>query len=132
VADLKKWGPILYQEMKKLPQIKDVNTDQQNGGLQASLNYDRRTAARLGITPQLIDQSLYGAFGQAQVSTIYTSLNQYHVVMEAAPQYTQSPWGWNRFMSIPLVETAFLWKPSSERQTRLRHSRSTTTGFFPQ
>ncbi|HEV3421906.1 MAG TPA: efflux RND transporter permease subunit [Candidatus Acidoferrum sp.] len=93
VADLKKWGPILYQEMKKLPQIKDVNTDQQNGGLQASLNYDRRTAARLGITPQLIDQSLYGAFGQAQVSTIYTSLNQYHVVMEVAPQYTQSPLG---------------------------------------
>ncbi|HWY55391.1 MAG TPA: efflux RND transporter permease subunit [Terriglobales bacterium] len=93
VADLKKWGPILYQEMKKLPQIKDVNTDQQNGGLQASLNYDRRTAARLGITPQLIDQSLYGAFGQAQVSTIYTSLNQYHVVMEVAPQYTQNPLG---------------------------------------
>jgi multidrug efflux pump len=93
VADLNTWGPILYQEMEKLPQIKDVNIDQQNGGLQASLNYDRRTAARLGITPQLIDQSLYGAFGQAQVSTIYTSLNQYHVVMEAAPQYTQSPLG---------------------------------------
>jgi multidrug efflux pump len=93
VADLNKWGPILYQEMEKLPQIKDVNIDQQNGGLQASLNYDRRTAARLGITPQLIDQSLYGAFGQAQVSTIYSSLNQYHVVMEAASQYTQSPLG---------------------------------------
>jgi len=93
VADLNTWGPILYQEMEKLPQIKDVNIDQQNGGLQASLTYDRRTAARLGITPQLIDQSLYGAFGQAQVSTIYTSLNQYHVVMEAAPQYTQSPLG---------------------------------------
>jgi multidrug efflux pump len=93
VADLNQWGPILYEEMKKLPQIKDVNTDQQNGGLETSLNYDRRTAARLGITPQLIDQSLYGAFGQAQVSTIYTSLNQYHVVMEAAPQYTQSPLG---------------------------------------
>jgi multidrug efflux pump len=91
VADLNRWGPILYEEMKKLPQIKDVNIDQQNVGLQASLNYDRRTAARLGITPQLIDQSLYGAFGQAQVSTIYTSLNQYHVVMEAAPQYAQSP-----------------------------------------
>jgi multidrug efflux pump len=90
VADLNTWGPILYQEMEKLPQIKDVNIDQQNGGLQASLNYDRRTAARLGITPQLIDQSLYGAFGQAQVSTIYTSLNQYHVVMEVAPQYAQS------------------------------------------
>jgi multidrug efflux pump len=93
VADLNTWGPILYQEMGKLPQIKDVNIDQQNGGLQASLTYDRRTAARLGITPQLIDQSLYGAFGQAQVSTIYTSLNQYHVVMEAARQYTQNPLG---------------------------------------
>jgi multidrug efflux pump len=93
VADLNTWGPIFYQEMEKLPQIKDVNIDQQNRGLQASLTYDRRTAARLGITPQLIDQSLYGAFGQAQVSTIYTSLNQYHVVMEAAPQYTQSPLG---------------------------------------
>jgi multidrug efflux pump len=101
VADLNQWGPILYQEMKKLPQIKDVNTDQQNGGLQASLNYDRRTAARLGITPQLIDQSLYGAFGQAQVSTIYTSLNQYHVVMEAAPQYTQSPLGMNSIYVHP-------------------------------
>src|SRR3984893_13546768 len=93
VADLNTWGPILNQEMKKLAQIKDVNIDQQNGGLQASLKYDRRTAARLGITPQLTDQSLYGAFGQAQVSTIYTSLNQYHVVMEAAPQYAQSPLG---------------------------------------
>jgi len=93
VADLNTWGPILYQEMEKLPQIKDVNIDQQNGGLQASLTYDRPTAARLGITPQLIDQSLYGAFGQAQVSTIYTSLNQYHVVMEVAPQYAQSPLG---------------------------------------
>jgi multidrug efflux pump len=101
VADLKKWGPILYQEMKKLPQIKDVNTDQQNGGLQTSLNYDRRTAARLGITPQLIDQSLYGTFGQAQVSTIYTSLNQYHVVIEAAPQYTQSPLGMNSIYVHP-------------------------------
>jgi multidrug efflux pump len=93
VTDLNQWGPILYREMKKLPEIKDVNIDQQNGGLQAALKYDRRTAARLGITPQLIDQSLYGAFGQAQVSTIYTSLNQYHVVMEAAPQYRQSPLG---------------------------------------
>jgi len=93
VADLNAWGPILYQQMEKLPQIKDVNIDQQNRGLQASLTYDRRTAARLGITPQLIDQSLYGAFGQAQVSTIYTSLNQYHVVMEVAPQFAQSPLG---------------------------------------
>jgi multidrug efflux pump len=131
VADLKKWGPILYQEMKKLPQIKDVNIDQQNGGLQTSLNYDRRTAARLGITPQLIDQSLYGAFGQAQVSTIYTSLNQYHVVMEAAPQYTQSPLGMESIYvhpsggnSVPL--DAFVRKTNSTSPLSVNHD-----GLFP-
>jgi multidrug efflux pump len=101
VADLNQWGPILYREMKKVPQLKDVNIDQQNGGLQTMVNYDRPTAARLGITPQLIDQSLYGAFGQAQVSTIYTSLNQYHVVMEAAPQYTRYPLGMNSIYVHP-------------------------------
>jgi len=101
VADLNQWGPTMYREMKKLPQLKDVNIDQQNGGLQTMVHYDRPTAARLGITPQLIDQSLYGAFGQAQVSTIYTSLNQYHVVMEAAPQYTRSPLGMNSIYVHP-------------------------------
>jgi multidrug efflux pump len=93
VEDLNKWGPVLYQRMKRLPMIKDLYIDQQNAGFQSIVNYDRPTAARLGITPQLVDQSLYGAFGQAQVSTIYTSLNQYHVVMEAAPPHTQSPLG---------------------------------------
>jgi multidrug efflux pump len=93
VEDLNKWGPVFYQKMKKLPMIKDLYIDQQNAGFQSIVNYDRPTAARLGITPQLVDQSLYGAFGQAQVSTIYTSLNQYHVVMEAALQHTQSPLG---------------------------------------
>src|SRR3984885_15473546 len=77
--------------MRKLSMIKDVSIDQQNSGLEALIEYDRPTAARFGITPELVDQSLYGAFGQAQVSTIYTSLNQYHVVMEAASEYTQSP-----------------------------------------
>ena len=101
VADLNKWGPNLYQEMRKLSELKDVNIDQQDGGLQTAVSYDRRTAARLGITPQLIDQSLYGAFGQAQISTIYTSLNQYHVVMEAAPQYTESPLGMNSIYVHP-------------------------------
>jgi len=91
VSDLNTWGPLVYQEMTKLPVIKDVDIDQQNRGLTALVNYDRSTAARFGITPQLIDQSLYGAFGQAQVSTIYTSLNQYHVVMEAAPEHTRNP-----------------------------------------
>jgi multidrug efflux pump len=101
VADLNEWGPILCQEMRKLSELKDVNIDQQNGGLQTAVSYDRRTAARLGITPQLVDQSLYGAFGQAQISTIYTSLNQYHVVMEAARQYTQNPLGMNSIYVHP-------------------------------
>ncbi len=71
--------------------IADVNSDQQNRGLEAMVDYDRETAARFGISPQLIDNTLYDAFGQRQVSTMYTSLNQYHVVMEAAPQYWQNP-----------------------------------------
>ena len=95
LEDLVKWGPRLLQEMRKLPGFTDVNSDQQNNGLQASLVYDRATAARMGITPQMIDTTLYENFGQAQVSTMYTSLNQYHVVLEAAPQYWQSPLGLN-------------------------------------
>jgi multidrug efflux pump len=89
--DLVKWGPILLAQMRKLSMLTDVNTDQQNSGLQAELVYDRATASRLGITPQMIDNTLYEAFGQAEVSTMYTPLNQYHVVMEVAPQFWQSP-----------------------------------------
>ena len=91
--DLNKWGPILLQQMRKVPALTDVNSDQQNSGLQASLVYDRPTASRLGITPQMIDDTLYDAFGQRQVSTMYTQLNQYHVVMEVEPQFWQSPEG---------------------------------------
>jgi len=93
VQDLAKWGPILLAEMKKLPGFQDVNTDAQNNGLQEVLAYDRPTAARLGITPSSLDSSLYGAFGQSEVSIIYTELNQYYVVLEVAPQYWQGPEG---------------------------------------
>ncbi len=89
--DLVKWGPILLQQMRKEHILTDVNTDQQNSGLQASLVYDRETASRVGITPKQLDTTLYEAFGQSQVSTMYTPLNQYHVVMEVAPQFWQSP-----------------------------------------
>jgi multidrug efflux pump len=91
IQDLAHWGPILLQNMEKLPDLEDVNTDQQNGGLQDMLNYDRVTAARLGQTAQSLDSSLYSAFGQSPVSVIYTQLNQYYVVMEVAPQYWQNP-----------------------------------------
>jgi multidrug efflux pump len=95
VQDLSKWGPILLAAMKKLPGLQDVNSDQQNGGLQELVTYDRTTAARLGMTAQSLDSSLYSAFGQAEVSIIYTQLNQYYVVLEVAPQYWQSPQGLN-------------------------------------
>ncbi len=93
VDDLVQWGPIIFNQMRKLRDLTDVDTDQQNSGLEARLVYDRRTAARMGITTQLMDSTLYSAFGQSQVSTMYTSLNQYHVVMEVAPQYWQNPQG---------------------------------------
>jgi multidrug efflux pump len=93
IPDLAKWGPILMENMAKLPGLQDVNTDQQNGGLEEMLDYDRVTAARLGQTPQTLDSALYSAFGQQEVSVIYTQLNQYYVVMEVAPQYWKSPDG---------------------------------------
>jgi multidrug efflux pump len=93
VQDLSQWGPILLNEMKKLPGLQDVNSDQQNGGLEELINYDRTTSAKLGITAQALDSSLYSAFGQSEVSIIYTQLNQYYVVLEVAPQYWQSPEG---------------------------------------
>jgi len=89
--DLLGFAPGMLNELRKIPIITDVNSDQQNRGLQASVTYDRATAARFGISPQLIDNTLYDAFGQRQVSTMYTPLNQYHVIMEAAPQFWQDP-----------------------------------------
>ena len=93
VRGLSKWGPIITSEMQHLPGFQDVSSDQQNGGLDELLTYDRVTAAKLGITAQSLDSTLYGAFGQSEVSIIYTQLNQYYVVLEVAPQYWQSPEG---------------------------------------
>ncbi|HTU36036.1 MAG TPA: multidrug efflux RND transporter permease subunit [Candidatus Acidoferrum sp.] len=102
IADLQKWGPILLDKMHGLPGFTEVNSDQQDDGLQAHLTYDRATASRLGISPQQLDQTLYDAFGQAQVSVMYTALNQYHVVMEVAPQFWQGPQGLNYvYISTP-------------------------------
>jgi multidrug efflux pump len=91
VNELRKWAPLLQNALQDAPEMTDVNTDQQVKGLQMSLVIDRPTAARLGVTTANIDSALYLAFGQAQVSTIYAAANQYRVVMEAAPQYWQSP-----------------------------------------
>jgi multidrug efflux pump len=89
--ELATWAPRVLKRLRALPELTDVNTDQQDAGLQASLTIDRDTASRLHISPQLIDDTLYDAFGQRQVSITYTQLNQYHVVMEVAPRYWQHP-----------------------------------------
>ena len=93
VKQLNDWAPRVYTTLRSLSVLADVNSDQQTKGLEASLVIDRRTASRLGVSSQAIDNTLYDAFGQRQVSTMYTPLNQYHVVMEADPSYWQSPDG---------------------------------------
>src|ERR1700683_1395612 len=85
------WAPKILAELQAIPQLTQVNSDQQNNGLETNITIDRATAARFGLTVRQIDKHLYDAFGQRQVSTIYNPLNQYHVVMEAAPQYWQNP-----------------------------------------
>jgi multidrug efflux pump len=91
LEELTTWAPRMLRRLRELPQLVDVNSDQQDKGLQASLVIDRDTASRLGITAQLIDNTLYDAFGQRQVAITYTLLNQYHVVMEVAPRFWQRP-----------------------------------------
>jgi multidrug efflux pump len=91
LKDLNDWAPRVLRRLREIPQLADVNSDQQDRGLEASLLIDRDTASRLGVTAQVIDNTLYDAFGQRQVSTLYAQLNQYHVVMEVAPQYWQNP-----------------------------------------
>jgi multidrug efflux pump len=131
VNDLAHWGPLLLAQMKRLPGLQDVNSDQQNGGLEEYVTYDRTTAARLGLTPASLDTSLYDSFGQAEVSVIYTQLNQYYVVLEVAPQYFQSPNGLNftypaasvnGFTPIKAVSTA----RASTTPIQVNH-----TGVFP-
>jgi len=93
LEDLSKWGPTLLDQMRKLRGFTEVNSDQQNSGLQASLVYDRPTAARMGVSTAMIDNTLYDAFGQAQVSLTFTSMNQYPVIMEVQRQFWQNPSG---------------------------------------
>jgi multidrug efflux pump subunit AcrB len=89
--DLNRWTPMLVSKLKKIPQLKDVGSDQLNHGLQAGVIVDRDAAARLGISPQVIDDTLYDAFGQRQVSVVYKRYNQHHVILEVNPAYLESP-----------------------------------------
>ncbi|HEX6467164.1 MAG TPA: efflux RND transporter permease subunit, partial [Terriglobales bacterium] len=91
LTDLRAWAPKIMQKLHTLPDLRDVSTDQQERGLDALVVVDRDTAARLGITPQQVDEVLYDSFGQRQVSTMYRQLNQYHVVMEVDPRFQKDP-----------------------------------------
>jgi multidrug efflux pump len=91
LTELNTWAPRVEQKLRTLPLLADVSSDQQDRGLQSTVVFDRSTASRLNISPQLIDDTLYDAFGQRQVSIMYTSLNQYHVVMEVEPRFWQRP-----------------------------------------
>jgi multidrug efflux pump len=91
MAQLALWSGKLLEQLRHAPQLQDVATDQQNGGLRADLSIDRDTASRFGITAQTVDDTLYSAFGQRQVSTIFTQLNQYHVILELQPKWRQNP-----------------------------------------
>ncbi|MGA3127355.1 MAG: efflux RND transporter permease subunit, partial [Candidatus Korobacteraceae bacterium] len=131
VKDLTKWGPVLLTEMKRLPGLQDVSSDQQNGGLEELMTYDRVTAAKLGLTAKSLDSALYGAFGQSEVSIIYTQLNQYYVILEVAPQYWQSPEGLKDIYlqtssrgNIPLLTVA-------KGQTNTTPLAISHTGLFP-
>jgi multidrug efflux pump len=132
--DLAQWGPVMLEEIRRLPGFIDVSSDQQNGGLAELVEYDRARAARLGLTAQALDTGLYNSFGQAQVSLIYAPSNQYYVVLEAAPEYWQTPDGLKSvyFQSnsagvtgeIPLSTTA-RWHANTT-PLAVNH-----TGFFP-
>jgi multidrug efflux pump len=90
-GELTHWTNLLMAKLQKLPALRDLATDQQTGAMTEQLVIDRPTASRMGITPQMIDETLYDAFGQREVSTLYTQLNQYHVVLEVMPQFQQTP-----------------------------------------
>jgi multidrug efflux pump len=137
VTDLSTWGPKLFAEMKKLPGLQDVNSDQQNGGLDELLHYDRVTAAKLGQTAQSLDQGIYSAFGQSEVSIIYTQLNQYYVVLEVDPKYSQSPEGLKNIYFHPPGSSSVTASGNAPLLTMATSQTNTTplalnhTGLFP-
>ena len=121
--DLNKWAPRLLDKLRTLPELRDQNSDQQDKGLQAKLVIDRDTASRMGITPTTLDNALYDAFGQRQVSTMYRPLNQYHVVMEVAPQYQQTPEALQNIYLRSTQERPCLWRHLLTMSRRIRRSR---------
>ncbi len=136
-SDLTTWGPKVLAEMKRLPGLQDVNSDQQNGGLDLLLNYDRVTAAKLGQTAESLDSGIYSAFGQSEVSIIYTQLNQYYVVLEVGPEWSQTPEGLKNIYFHPRGSSSVTATGNAPLYTMARGQANTTplalnhTGLFP-
>jgi hydrophobe/amphiphile efflux-1 (HAE1) family protein len=131
LTELTHWAPELLRLMKKLPELTDVNSDQQNNGLEANLVIDRPTASRLGITPQALDNVLYDAFGEREIARTYTSINQYFVVMEVDPIFWQNPTGLKQVyvpstLGGPVPLSVFTHFQSSTAALTVNHS-----GVFP-
>jgi len=131
LEDLTHWAPVMTNLMRRLPQLTDVVSDQQNSGLEAGLYIDRPTASRLGITPSAIDNILYDAFGEREVARTFSPMNQYYVVMEVAPKFWQTPDGLNQVYApstsgapVPLASFTSM-RPSTAALT-VNHS-----GVFP-
>ena len=122
-AELADWTDRFIAKLKTLPELRDVASDQQNAGLQARLVIDRDTASRLGITPQMIDDALYDAFGQRQVSTMFTQLNQYHVVLEVQPDF--------RRRRRSDLDEIYLHATASRRQCPLERGHAHSAGIAP-
>jgi multidrug efflux pump len=115
--ELSQWVPKLVDRLRAAPELTDVATDQLNGGLRTSVTIDRDTASRLGILPQAIDNTLYDAFGQRLVSTIFTQLNQYHVVLEVMPNFAKTPEALNDIYIRPSSTTPNTGAPSANAAT---------------
>ena len=131
LAELTHWAPLLMNLMKKMPELTDVNSDQQNNGLEANLVIDRPTASRLGLTPQTIVNILYTAFGEREIAKTYTSMNQYFVVMEVNPMFWQNPNGLKMIYATaangsPIPLSAFTRFQASTAPLTVNHS-----GVFP-
>ncbi len=125
VNELDSWADRFVAKLQKLPQLEDVATDQQTGGLTVSLAIDRVSASRLGIAPSTIDNTLYDAFGQRQINTMYTQLNQYHVILEAQPNFANDP---QRLNKIYIQGNASTGTSGAAASTSYSASASATAG----
>ena len=129
--ELNFWAPKLLAKLQQLPEITDAASDQQTQGIQANLTFDRSTASRLGITAAAIDATLYDAFGQREVSTMFTQLNQYHVVLEVKPEFDQTPVDLQNIYIRPTIVTAAATASTPASASSLKSGPTQSTVAFP-